>query len=327
MRALLLDSPGPVSSLRIGEAPEPQPGPGQVRIQVRAAALNPADYAGLGIGLPAWQWPRIPGIDAAGVIDAVGPGVDAARPGERVAAHIPMTWQGSFAEKTLASAEALAPVPDSVGWTAAGALVATGLTAHQALTRRLRVQAGQTVLVAGGAGGVGGFAVQIAHHLGARVIATASAPNHDYVRSLGADEVVDYTTGDVAERVRDLTGGRGVDTAVDTVGPESVAVDMGLLVYGGGVAAVAGAPDLTTLRLMTGPSIHQIALGAALIAGDAEDRASIGTMLGELLALAADGSLDVEAMVRRTVGLDGVPGALAELQSRHGHGKIVYLAD
>jgi hypothetical protein len=142
------------------------------------------------------------------------------------------------------------------------------------------------------------------------------------VRALGADEAIDYRTDDVAARVRALTGGRGVEAVVDTVGPDSATAHLGLLVHGGGLAAVAGRPDLTAVPpFTTAPSVHEIALGAAHSHGDLRARTDLSVMLTELLTLVADGRLD--PMLNRTVPLEEVPAALTELSDRHVRGKLV----
>ncbi|MET9435050.1 zinc-binding dehydrogenase [Streptomyces sp. NPDC006551] len=322
MRALVLDRPGPLDSLRSTELPVPAPGPGQVRVKVEACGLNPVDYQIAKNGVAGLAWPHVLGLDVAGTVDALGEGVTRVGVGQRVAYHADLRRPGGFAEYTVGDAEVLAQVPAALDLVRAAALPAAGMTAYQALVRRLHVAEGQTVLVNGGAGGVGGFAVQLAAMTGARVFATASARNIDHVRKLGAQAVIDYRTEDVPARVRELTGGRGVDAVVDTVSTESATASLRLLAYGGGLAAVAGRPDITTVAPFTiAPSVHEIALGAAYSSGDEQARTDMAVMLTELCALAADGRLD--PLLARTVPLDEVPAALEELAARHVRGKLV----
>ncbi|MFD5319440.1 zinc-binding dehydrogenase [Streptomyces sp. NPDC127098] len=322
MRALLLDAPGSPDTLRRAELPVPEPGPGQVRVRVEACGLNPVDYQVAAGGHPDWSWPHVLGLDVAGTVDAVGAGVTDPSPGQRVAYHGDLRAPGGFAEYALADATTLARVPDALDPVVAAALPCAGMTAHQAVVRRLRVAAGHTVLVTGGAGGVGGYAVQLAALAGARVIATASAGNAEHLRKLGADEVVDYRAEDVHARVRELTEGRGVDAIVDTVGPDSATAGLALLAHGGGVAAVAGRPDLTAVAPFgTAPSVHEIALGAAYSHGDERARATLSSTLTELFALVGDGRLD--PMVARALTLEEVPAGLTELAGRHVRGKLV----
>ncbi|MDF3144136.1 MULTISPECIES: zinc-binding dehydrogenase [unclassified Streptomyces] len=322
MRALVLDRPGPCDTLRLANLPVPEPGPGQVRIRVEACGLNPSDYQRAAYGIPEWTWPAVLGLDVVGTVHTLGPGVTNVRAGHRVAYHADIRERGGFAEYTLADATVLAPVPIGLDPTEAAALPSAGLTAYQAVARRLHVAAGDTVLVTGGAGGVGGFAVQLAALTGARVFATASAPNTAHVKGLGAEAVVDHRTEDIPSRVRELTGGRGVDAVVDTVGPDSANACLGLLVHGGGLAAIAGRPDLSVVPPFSmAPSLHEIALGAAYTVGDERSRRQLSTMLTELLGMAADGRLD--PMVTRTLPLEDVPAALTELAGRRVRGKLV----
>ena len=324
MRALVLDQPGPCDTLRMADLPVPDPGPGQVRIRVEACGLNPSDYQRAAHGIPEWTWPAVLGLDVVGIVDELGAGVTNVRTRQRVAFHADIRERGGFAEYALADAQVLAPVPAGLDPAVAAALPSAGMTAYQAVVRRLHVTAEDTVLVTGGAGGVGGFAVQLAAMAGARVLSTASAGNAAYVRGLGAEAVVDHRTEDVASRVREVTEGRGVDAVVDTVCPDSATTNQGLLVLGGRLAAIAGRPDLGVVPPFSmAPSLHEIALGAAYTVGDERARGQLSTMLTELLSMAADGRLD--PMLTRTVALEDVPAALTELSGRRVRGKLVQL--
>ena len=173
----------------------------------------------------------------------------------------------------------------------------------------------------GGNGGVGGFAVQLAHLAGARVIASASG-RFDRLKALGADETVDYRDPAASQRILEAAGDRGIDGIVDTVGSKSAAALLGLLNHGGGIACVAGRTEFSGIRPFTiSPSIHEISLGAAYSAGGDKHVRDLGVMLSELLSLTAAGELD--PMVTRVVSIDDVPAALEEIGGRHVAGKIV----
>ncbi|MGI5461024.1 alcohol dehydrogenase catalytic domain-containing protein [Streptomyces sp. CA-249302] len=202
MRALVLDRPGTPDTLRPADLPVPEPGPGEVGVRVAACGLNRVDYQVAAGGHPDWVCRHVLGLDVAGTVDAVGDEVKGLSPGQRGAGHGDLRRPGGLAEFTLADASTLAVVPDGLDLATAAALPCAGMTAYQAVVRRLRVAEGDTVLVTAGAGGVGGFAVQLAARAGARVIATASAHNAEHVRKLGAHEVVDYRAEDVTARVR-----------------------------------------------------------------------------------------------------------------------------
>lgn len=323
MRALVLTAPGSFDHLAQAEVPVPEPGPGQVRVRVEAVGLNPVDaWLVLGEGEPSWDWPHIPGLDVAGVVDAVGPEVTGLAVGDRVANHGDLRKPGGLAEWVVVDALTAARIPDGLDAVTAAALPCAGMTAYQAVVRRLHVGPDDTVLVTAGAGGVGGFAVQLAALAGARVIATASAANHDRVRALGASDVIDYRSEDVAARVHELTAGRGVDGVVDTLGGDSATANLRLLVFGGGIACVAGRAELSAIEPFTiAPSVHEIALGAAHAHGDLAARRHLSSDLEVLLRLVAEGRL--APMVERVLPLADTPAALAALAGRHVSGKLI----
>jgi NADPH:quinone reductase len=323
MRALVIDRPGAFEDLHLAELPTPEPGPGALRVRVEAVGLNPVDYKLLlGSGHPAWTYPFVLGLDVAGVVDAVGPDVDGWEPGERVFYHGDLSKPGGLAEYATIDARAVARIPDGVTAIAAAALPCAGLTAYQAVHRKLCVRAGDTVLIHAGAGGVGGFGVQLAAHAGATVITTCSARNADYVQQLGAHFVIDYTSEDVSARVLEITGGRGVDAAVDMLGTDSATEALLLLAFGGRLACVEALPDFQQWHMFdNGVSVHELALGGAHASGDARAIRELGRMGTELAALVAAGAVD--PMVGEVVALDDVPDALRRLTTRHVRGKIV----
>lgn len=330
MRALVLPRTG-LDHLAPGSLPPPEPGRGQVRIKVEAAGLNPVDVMLINDGHPKWTYPVVPGLDACGIVDEVAEGLsvvdeDRLIPGTRVVFHGDVRRCGAFAQYVVADALTVAVVPPSVDPVAAAALPCAGMTAFEAIRRRLHVAPGDVLLVSAGAGGVGGFAVQLGARAGARVIASASKANHARLRELGASDTIDYHDGDVAAQVLDMTNGAGVDAIVDAVSAESAAALMPTLVHGGGIACVAGPAGFDSVKAFTtAPSIHEIALGAAHAVGGTQQRLRLRTMLDELLALVASGRL--EPMVSRTFPLDEVPAALAELAGGHVRGKLVGIVE
>jgi NADPH2:quinone reductase len=222
----------------------PEPGPGQVRLKVAATTVNFADIQGrraqyLGSRTP----PFIPGLEAAGTIDALGPGVRGLEVGQRVTAHAD---GGSYAEYALARALETFPIPDSLDWETAATVPSVGSTALNLLTRAGRLQPGESVLIHAAAGGVGSTAVQLARALGAAfIIGTAgSQEKRDLVKRLGADATIDYRSEDVAARVRELTGGVGVDIVLDGVGKDT---------FESSVASLAPFGRLVAYGLASGP--------------------------------------------------------------------------
>lgn len=222
MRAIAIDGFGGPEALRLVELPVPQPGPGEVLVRVAYAGVNPADWKAREGKLARYfdyRFPFVPGFDLAGTVEAVGAGVEGLTPGDRVfgLSKQGQGEQGSYAEYCLAWAAMLAPVPGSVGLAEAAGLPVAGATAYGALLDAGALRAGQSVLINGGAGGVGTLAIQIARAAGARVAATCSARNADHVRSLGAERAIDYAGEDVVAAARDWAEG-GVGLVLDAVG-------------------------------------------------------------------------------------------------------------
>ncbi|MBM7705036.1 zinc-binding dehydrogenase [Metabacillus iocasae] len=322
MKALLLHEKNEWSHMKVENIETPQPQAGEVLVDVHAISLNPVDYKTATNGNPSWTYPHILGLDVAGTIAEVGEGVTQWQKGDRVVYHGDFTKKGGYAEYGITTAHTVSRIPDSVTFEEAAALPTAGYTAYEALFRKLPMSAIDTILVHGGAGGVGGFAVQLAKLAGKTVISTASSHNHDYVKSLGADYVVDYKTEDVAAKVMEWTNGRGVDAVLDTVSRDNATQSLDFIAYRGHIAHIAGAPDYTKIKPFTKVvSYHEVALNAAHHVDDKVAQADLAKMGDELLALVADQK--VSPMIARTISLEEVPEALVELSQRHVKGKIV----
>lgn len=222
MRAMVIKGFGGPEVLHWEELPIPQPGPGEVLVRIAYASVNPADWKtreGMLSKYIDYNFPFVLGFDLAGVVEAVGDGVTAHKPGDRVfgTSRQGQGLNGSYAEYTIAHEALLAPIPRHATLAEAAGLPTAGTTAYGGIVDVGGVKAGQTVLINGGAGGVGSIAIQIARALGARVAATCSAGNADYVRQLGADEAIDYRQGDVVGAIRRWAP-EGVDLVLDAVG-------------------------------------------------------------------------------------------------------------
>ncbi|HEY4097359.1 MAG TPA: NADP-dependent oxidoreductase [Baekduia sp.] len=308
MRAITIAAFG--DPLELTDRPDPKVGPDSVQIRIRAAGVNPVDLGIVGGHLDAWfphRFPLIPGWDAAGTIEAVGPAVVDLVPGDEVYAYCRKTEiaEGTYAELVTVPAGVVARVPHNVSLLEAGAMPLAGLTAYQALTEGLRIVEGDAVLISAAAGGVGHFAVQIAKALGATVVATASPNHHEAVRALGADHVLDYHDNTVADQVRAMFP-RGVGAALDLVGGEG----------------------LTQLR----ESLHQGGRIASIVdpdpAGDRDDlRARYvfvrpsATELTALAKLVDDGQLRV--VIQESFPLERAADAHRLIAEGHVHGKLV----
>jgi len=218
MKAVCVTEHGGSEVLQLQEVPTPEPGPGQVRIRVAATTVNFADsrHPAYTAGAP----PFIPGLEAAGTIDVIGPGVQGLQAGQRVAA---LAGGGSYAEYVLARAVGVFALPDSLDSERAACFRVVGQTSFNLLTAAGRLQPGETVLVHAAAGGVGSTVVQLARVLGAgRIIGTVgSRQKADLIQELGADVAINYREENVAERVRAATDGAGADVVLDGVGADT----------------------------------------------------------------------------------------------------------
>jgi NADPH:quinone reductase-like Zn-dependent oxidoreductase len=307
MKALTAHSYGPVDQLTHADLPVPEPGPGQVRIRVVAAALNPLDVA-LTTGamretMPVAH-PFVLGLDAAGVVDAVGEGVSEFGEGDDVVAFT-YPLAGAVAEYTLAAeGPQLVRRPSGLDPVQAAALPVAGMTAAGTV-RDAGVEAGKSVLIVGATGGVGSFAVQLAAEAGARVLATASAADDAYVRGLGAHETIDYTLEDTAQRALSLQPG-GVDAVIDLVNA------------GPGLAATAAAakPGGILVSPLGGPP----QFGGDVTAVYTHIDATPG-LLQSLVDGATAGRLNVE--IGASYPFAEATEAVADFVAKHTRGKVV----
>lgn len=298
--------------LTIGELPTPVPGPGEVRIKVRAAGVNPIDWklmAGAFEGVFPHRFPVIPGWDVAGQIDAVGEGVDPGRVLEPVYAYArkPVVQAGTFADYAVVPEAYAAKKPRSVDFGEAGALPLAALTAWQSLFTHAGLGKGQRVLIHAAAGGVGSLAVQMARHAGAQVTATASPANADYVRGLGAHEVIDYRAEDAWARLSALANG-GFDVVFDTVGGDTLMESYKLVKPGGVIPALNDAPD-------------EAACAAHGIRGVRVFSEPDGAALAEIAALIDAGAIRVPAV--EVMPLEQAADALRRSMTGRVRGKIV----
>lgn len=242
MKAAYLTGHGGVDKFVYGDLLDPVAGPGEVVVDVYAASVNAADYkvrlgGGAYSGASSLTFPYILGRDFSGTVAALGSGVTDFAVGDPVFGVMDAGIEGCYAERIKIAAAIIARKPDSLDHAEAAAMALTSLTAIWALEDTARLQRGETILIQGGAGGVAGFAIQLAKHIGATVITTASVRNHDYVRKLGADRVIDYNAEDFTRTVS------GVDVVFDTVGGEVQVRSYDVLKPGGRLVWIAPAPS------------------------------------------------------------------------------------
>ena len=240
MKAVRIHDYGDSSKLVFEDAPKPSPAKGEMLVKVQAAGVNPVDWkirAGMFRGGLDFTMPATLGFDIAGEVAEVGEGVKKFEKGDKVFAYLALNRGGGYAEYAIVKENEAAAMPKELDFVKAAATPLTALTAWQCLFDVAKLDKGQTVLVHAGAGGVGHFAVQLAKWKGAKVIATASAANIEFVKSLGADEVVDYKSVRFEDVVKD------VDVVLDTVGDDTTNRSAAVLKKGGILVSIAGDPD------------------------------------------------------------------------------------
>jgi NADPH:quinone reductase-like Zn-dependent oxidoreductase len=250
MKAAYIKQFGKPDVVQVGDLPDPAPAPGQVVVDVVAASVNAADWKVVAGEYKQATFPLIPGRDFSGAVSALGAGVTDLKVGDEVFGVLETGRDGTYCEKIAIGAAIVGRKPAALSHVDAAAVALTGLTAICAIEECLKLKAGEKILIQGGAGGVASFAIQLAKHIGAKVVTTASASNAAFLREIGADEVIDYNATDFTKAVRDC------DAAFDTVGGDVATRSFAVLKPGGRAAFIASgaqAPkpersDVTGLR-------------------------------------------------------------------------------
>jgi NADPH:quinone reductase len=324
MRAVLCTAFEGIKSLSIGETAAPRPKPDEVLIDVHAASVSYMDYLMISGGYQMRPpLPYVPGTDAAGVVVAIGSKVDRFRPGDRVTCG---GWYGGFAEQMTAKAGRTSRLPDNVDFGVGSTVLHIYLTAYYSLVHRGRVEPGETVLVTGASGGVGLACVELARLLGARVIAAVgSDAKASIVRDYGADEVINYSSEDVRDRVKALTAGEGIDVCVDNVGGALFGTLARLMRWNGRLLPVGFAggevPSLPmNLPLLKNYSIVGVFTGAWADRFPDESSRAADTVLEWV----SEGKL--RPRIDRVLPLERVAEAMSAIENRSVAGRIVLQA-
>jgi len=322
MKAMLCREWGAPDVLRLEDVSPRAPRPGEVRIRVRAAGVNFADSLMVGGTYQVKpSFPFTPGLEAAGEVIEIGSGVTGLRPGQRVLAVL--RNGGGYAEEIVLDAATVVPIPEAMDFETAAAFPVAYGTAYFALTHRGHLQSGETLLVLGAAGGVGLTAVEIGKALGARVIAAAGGADKIAVaKSRGADELIDYRSESIRDRVRELTAGNGADIVYDPVGGDAfdqalraVNWEARMLVIGFAAGRIQAVP--ANLILVKNISVIGVVWGAQT----ERDPAWMSRNLAELLRWWEQGKL--KPLIAKTFPLAEAGAALNALLSRHYAGKVV----
>ena len=303
MKAAYIEQTGGPDVFKYGDLPDPKAAPDGIVVDIAAASVNAADWKGREGSHGTLTFPYVLGRDFSGIVSARGEAVTDLNVGDAVFGVLPLGQEGTYAEKVSIKATLVAKKPAGLSHVEAAALALTGLTALDAIENTLKLKRGETILIQGGAGGVAGFAVQLAKHIGAHVITTTSKANVDYVRALGADHVIDYNTEDFT-RI-----GQVCDAVFDTVGGEVATRSFAVLKPGGRAAFIASglkapAPDRSDVAALRPPVPRARA------------------PLERIVALHAAGAVRVPEI--RLYTLAQAADAHRLSQSRHFRGKLIF---
>ena len=329
MRAAVIDRYGGPDVLQIRDVPAPQPEPDDLLVEVHAASVNPVDFKireGMLKPVLKLSLPQIMGSDCSGVVRAVGSRVSKFKVGDEVYARLEKLRMGALAEQVALAEFTAALKPKNLTHVEAASLPLVALTASQALLQIGRLQKGQRALIHAGAGGVGSFAIQLAKNVGAQVFTTASAKNHELVRSLGADTPIDYATQKFEEVARDC------DVVLDTQGGDTLLRSFGCVKQGGVLVSIGSVPDAITAEEMelgpvikTGLWFMNRKFRALAKARGITYRYLFmkpdGAELARLAGMVEQGVL--KPLVERTFPLEQVRDAFAAVETGRTRGKIV----
>jgi NADPH:quinone reductase-like Zn-dependent oxidoreductase len=311
MKAVVMSDYGTNDVLKVAELPIPQPGPTEVLVRIHATGLNPVDFKireGHLKELFPVEFPRVLGGDISGVVVDVGALAKDFKKGDAVYFSNPLDRDGGFAEFVTVDQSIVALKPKTLNHIEAASLPVVGLTSVQALRDFAGVKKGDKVLIHAGAGGVGSFAIQYAKYLGAEVYTTASSQRSDYLRSLGADRVIDYKTEDFVD-VAQKTG--GMDVVFESIGGTNYLRSILATKKGGAVPAVVNPPDAETESLAKEKNIKTSFM---LLQGSRKDLNHIADLIDRGI---------IKTSVSKTFGLDDVALGLAELEKGRTQGKLV----
>src|SRR3984893_15644931 len=303
MKAVVVHEYGGPEVLKYEDAPRPEPKENEVLVRAIAAGVNPVDAlirSGKYAKFFGTNLPLIPGYDIAGIVEEAGAKISKLKIGDPIYAYT--MWGGGYAEYALANEGEAATKPKSLNFVEAAAVPLAALTAWQALIDSAKLSAGQTVLIHGGSGGVGSFAIQIAKARGAKVIATASTPNQDLLKQLGADVAVDYTKQKFEDVAKD------VDVVLDSVGQDTLQRSYGVVKKGGFLVTLVAQPDQAELEK------HGIRGSSLSVAPNSDELAEITKLIE---------AKKIKGIVSQTFALADAATAQEQAETRHTRGKIV----
>jgi NADPH:quinone reductase-like Zn-dependent oxidoreductase len=305
MKAIVIHEYGGPEVLKYEDVPQPKPKQDELLIRVIAAGVNPVDgmiRAGMLDKEGHRAFPIVLGGDISGVVEKVGSKITKFKSADPVFAYVSLDNSGGYAQYALVTEREAAPKPKSLTYVEAAAVPIVALTAWQALIDTAKLKAGQTVLIHGGSGGVGSFAIQIAKARGAKVIATASTANQDLLKQLGADVAIDYTKQNFEDSAKD------VDVVLDSIGKDTLARSYGVVKKGGIIVSLVARPDPAELEK------HGIRGEAFSVDPNSDELGEIGKLIDEK---------KISVIVSQTFPLSEARKAQEQVATGHTRGKIV----
>src|SRR5437879_2175483 len=305
MKAIVAHQYGGPEVLKYEDAPRPEPKDDQILVRVIAAGVNPVDgmiLSGMFAKNKTLASPLIPGGDIAGVVEKTGGKITKLKKGDVIYAYLSLRNNGGYAEYAVANEKEAAIKPNSISFAEAAAVPIVALTAWQALIDSAKLGPGQSVLIHGGSGGVGMFAIQIAKARGVKVIATASSANQDFLKQLGADVAIDYTK----EKFEDVA--KDVDVVLDSIGRDTLARSYGVVKKGGVIVSLVARPKQSELEK------HGIRGAALSVDPNSEELNEIGKLIDEK---------KIRVIVSQTFPLPEAMKAQEQVATSHTRGKIV----
>lgn len=322
MKALVLGKGGSIDGFSVKDIELPEIKPDELLVKVHATGLNPSDFQtaeymqGEGLNL-------VLGLDIAGEVVKVGSAVTGFEIGDKVFYLRKIdNPNGGFAEYAVTPERFVSKIPEGVSYEQAATLPGAGFTAYHIMEQRFHTVPERTILIQGGAGGVGSYAIQLSKLAGLRVITTCLGRDLEYVRSLGADVAIDFQNEDVYSRIKKETDNEGVDYALSSIGSKGATADLEILRFGGELAVTAGLPEFSGWKFYDrGISVHEVAFGGYLTSHDKALQRIPAQIGNNLISLMKEGKIHAPKMTK--IGLEDVPASLKSMKAGEVTGKIV----
>ncbi len=322
MRALVLDKGGLIDGFVVKQINKPSIKEDEVLVKVHACGLNPSDYQTAEY-MQGENLNMVLGLDIAGEIVETGSNVKDFVVGDRVFYIRRIdNPNGGFGEYAVTPERFISRIPDNISYEEAATMPGAGFTAYHIMKQRFHLNSGKTILVQGGAGGVGSYAIQLAKNAGLKIITTCKKQDLDYVKDLGADIAIDFQNEDVYKRIEKETEGKGVDYVLSSIGPKGATSDLNILKFAGELAVTAGLPEFDSWKFYDrGISVHEIAFGGFLTSPD-EDLQRIPSIIGNDLAkMMSEGRIHAPKIAK--ISLEEIPEWLNLIKNGKVTGKVV----